>query len=80
MLHPGIRDDIALDAIRHMDAEQLAELGLQHVAYLTSGDRVEGGWTYAIHAANGHLLAVVDDIDEAVDLVRQNDLMLVRVH
>ena len=72
--------DPTLEAVRHMNAEQLAQLGLQHVAYLTCGDLFEGGRAYAIHAADGHLLALVDDIDDAVEIVCQNDLVLVRVH
>jgi hypothetical protein len=33
-----------------------------------------------MHAADGHLLAVVDDINIAVQLARQNNLVLVSVH
>jgi len=72
-------NDPTRDAVRQMNAEQFAQLGLQQVAYLTSGESV-GGRAVAIHAANGHLLAVVDDIDDAVQIICQNDLMLVRVH
>ena len=89
MLHPtaamqfatGAYSERTVNAVRQMNAEQLAELGLQQVAYLTTtDDRVDGRWTYAIHAANGELLAVVDDVADAVDVVCQYDLMLVCVH
>ncbi|MFQ5985441.1 MAG: DUF1150 family protein [Alphaproteobacteria bacterium] len=71
---PADRDDL-----RHLSAQAFAALGAPYLAYI---NRVEAGGTvsYAIHAADGTVLAVVPDREVAFAAARQNGLEPVSVH
>jgi hypothetical protein len=67
------------DPISHMTSEQLRRLGMPWLVYLRSG-RINGEVAYAIHAADGTPIAVVEDVEVALDLASANDLTFARVH
>jgi hypothetical protein len=65
--------------IRHISAEQLAALGVTHIAYLkpVTLNGVEG---IAIHAADGTPMAVAGNRDIATAVVIQNEMLPLSVH
>jgi hypothetical protein len=41
---------------------------------------VEGQTAYAIHAADGTAMAIVEDVEVAIELASANDMTFVAVH
>jgi hypothetical protein len=70
--------DYASEA-RQMTLGQLRRLGVSIVVYVRART-VDGQSAYAIHAADGTAMAVVDDIDLAAELVAERGLSIVTVH
>lgn len=65
--------------VRHMTTTQLRSLGVRSVVYLRSA-MIDGQMAYAIHGADGLPMAVVEDIDLAVELVCENGMAFVAIH
>ena len=85
-----VADDASVDAIgqddpapirdpRRMTAAELRRLGLPRLVYLRCGT-VEGQVAYAIHAADGTAITVVDEIELAIELAAAHDMTFVPVH
>jgi len=74
----AIQQEVAFD-VRHLSEQQLAALGLPHIAYLrpVTIDGVQG---FAIHAADGTPMAVAGNRDVAVAAVVQHEMLPVSVH
>ena len=66
--------------LRHITAEALAHLGMEHLAYVKRVTLEDGQTAYAIHAADGQEMAVMANREVAFATVRQNDLEPVSVH
>ena len=64
---------------RQMTRAQLRRLGVPRLVYLRCG-MVDGQKAYAVHAADGTAIAVVDDVEVAVELVSDNHMIFVAVH
>jgi hypothetical protein len=64
---------------RRMTRAQLRRLGVPRMVYLRCG-MVGGQKAYAVHAADGTEIAVVDDVEVAVQLVSDNHMIFVTVH
>ena len=64
---------------RQMTTMQLRQLGVPTLVYLRSG-LLNGEIAYAIHAADGTPMAVVEDIDVAIELVSERGMAFVAVH
>ena len=71
-------DNMSLD-LRQMTSREFAALGIEYVAYVKPID-VDGRAAFAVHAANGRQVAVVDTREVAMATVRQNDLEPLSVH
>jgi hypothetical protein len=67
------------EQMRQMTANDLAMLGVQHIAYVRPV-MVDGTAGFAIHAADGTQMAVIGDREVAFAVVRQNELEPVSVH
>jgi len=65
--------------IRHISTAQLAQLGMQQIAYVKSVV-VNGTACYAIHAADGTPMAIAGDLDVAVAAIRQHEMVPAQVH
>jgi hypothetical protein len=65
--------------IRHISAEQLAELGVARIAYVKPVE-VNGTEGFAIHAANGAPMALTADRDIAFALILQHEMLPALVH
>ncbi|MBU0725878.1 MAG: DUF1150 domain-containing protein [Alphaproteobacteria bacterium] len=68
-----------LEKIRHLSRNDLALLGMNDVAYVRPV-QIQGQGQFAIHAADGTQMLVVDDISVAVATIRQNDMEPVPLH
>jgi hypothetical protein len=60
--------------IRHISAEQLAELGVARIAYVKPVE-FNGAQGFAIHAANGAPMALIADRDVAIALIMQHEMV-----
>jgi hypothetical protein len=65
--------------VRHLSEEQLAALGMSHIAYVKPVV-VNGVAGFAIHAANGTPMAVAGDRDVAVAAIVQHEMHALSVH
>ncbi len=65
--------------VRHMTAEQLASLGVQHIAYVKPV-LVNGIQGFAIHAADGTPMGMAGNRDVAIAAVVQHELLPLSVH
>ena len=65
--------------IRHLSEAQLAQLGLQQIAYIRP-IIVNGESGFAIHAADGTPMALAGDRDVAIAAVLQQELVPALVH
>lgn len=72
-------DGTPLANVRHLTPAQLLELGIAQLVYLRQGT-VDGEAAYAIHAADGSAVAVVEDIELAIELVAEHGLIFATVH
>ena len=76
-------DDQAASAvimdIRHISAAQLAQLGMQQVAYVKQVE-VNGDQGFAIHAADGTPMAVAGDREVAIAAILQHEMVPAQVH
>ena len=79
-ISPGNREEAfcTVDP-RRMTSAQLRRLGLPRLVYLRCGT-VDGEPAYAVHAADGTAIAVVEDLDVAVELANENNMVFVAVH
>jgi hypothetical protein len=64
---------------RRMTRAQLRRLGLPRLVYLRSGT-VDGQTAFAVHAADGTTIAVVEDLDVAMELASESNMIFVAVH
>lgn len=69
----------AIETTRHMSLQDLAALGLSHVAYVKPVT-IDGRAVYAIHAADGTEMAVMEDRDVALTAIRVHNLEPMSVH
>ncbi len=65
--------------IRHISSEQLAQLGLQQIAYVKPVV-INGTACFAIHAADGTPMAVAGDRDVAFAAISQHEMVAAQVH
>jgi hypothetical protein len=71
--------DVLEDEVRHMTTAQFRRLGVRSVVYLRAG-LMNGEMAFAIHAADGIPMAVVEDVDSAVALACEHGMAFVAVH
>ena len=71
--------DDSLAEIRGITPSELRELGTSQMVYLRSGS-VNGEMAYGIYAADGTVMAVVEDIEVAIELVAERGMTFVAVH
>lgn len=65
--------------IRHLSPEQLAGLGVSHIAYVKPV-MTEGGPAFAIHAADGTPMALAAEMDVAMAAIRQHEMIPSLLH
>jgi hypothetical protein len=65
--------------VRHLSEQQLAALGVSHIAYVKPV-MVNGVQGFAIHAADGTPMAVAGNRDVAIAAVVQHEMLPLSVH
>lgn len=65
--------------LRHYSAADVAAYGVDAVAYVKAIE-INGEAAFAVYAADGRLLASLEDRDTAFAVVRHNDLEPLSVH
>ena len=65
--------------VRHLSEQQLAALGVSHIAYVKPV-MVNGVAGFAIHAADGTPMAVAGNREVAVAAVMQHEMLPLSVH
>ena len=72
----------AVDILKELTIQDFLDVGLDQVAYIkridNSGDDAQG--IYAVHAADGSQISVMDSYDMALSTIRGHDLFPVPVH
>ncbi len=76
--HSGVPEPTGTDP-RQMTRGELLRLGVPRLVYLRRGT-IDGQPAYAIHAADGTAMAVVEDIAVAIELASENNMTFVPVH
>jgi hypothetical protein len=75
----GTVPEVVTFDVRHMSEQQLAALGVSHIAYVKPV-MVNGVQGFAIHAADGTPMAVAGDREVAVAAVMQHEMLPLSVH
>jgi hypothetical protein len=75
----GADDGTVLTDVRQMTQSQLRCLGVSSMVYLRAGT-ADGQAAYAIYAADGTAVAVLDDAEVAIELAAEHGLTFVAVH
>jgi hypothetical protein len=73
-----LNEPVVID-VRHLSEEQLAALGMSHIAYVKPVV-INGVAGFAIHAADGTPMAVAGDRDVAVAAIVQHEMHALSVH
>jgi hypothetical protein len=76
---PVTGQEVVTFDVRHLSEQQLAALGVSHIAYVKPVI-VNGVQGFAIHAADGTPMAVAGDWDVAVAAVMQHEMLPLSVH
>jgi hypothetical protein len=69
-----------VEKLRTLSSTDFASLGMSDLAYVKPVMLEDGGTGYAIHAADGTQMAVVNERNLAFAAIRQHDLEAVVVH
>lgn len=69
----------AKSTLKNLSHQDFLNFGLHHIAYIKPVVSDEGP-AYAIHAADGTALSVLDSLDSAIHLARHNNLFPVTIH
>ena len=70
---------VAAFDIRHLSAEQLAQLGVSQIAYVKPVT-VNGQHGFAIHAADGTPMGLIGDREVAMAAILQHEMHPLSVH
>jgi hypothetical protein len=65
--------------LRHISAEQFAQLGMKQIAYLKP-IVVNGSARFAIHAADGTRIAIAEGLDVAIAAIVQHEMEPAQLH
>jgi len=76
---PGAGQEVVAFDVRHLSEQQLAALGVSHIAYVKPVV-VNGVQGFAIHAADGTPMAVAGNRDVAIAAVVQHEMLPALVH
>jgi hypothetical protein len=74
-----VEDMNVVEKLRAISPTDLAQLGMQWVAYIKPVE-VDSATAYGIFAADGRQLAIVPNKESAIATARQNDLEPLSVH
>lgn len=67
------------DILKNLSKQDFLNFGMQQVAYIRPV-QIQSRQAYAIHAADGTPLSIMDTMDTALIAVRHNDMEPIRLH
>ena len=67
------------ELLKHLSPQAFQAFGMGHVAYVRPV-AIQNRKVFSLHAADGTALTLVDSLEGALVLARQNDLDPVKVH
>lgn len=73
------RQALARQILRGLSPQDFLQFGLHQIAYIRPV-RIMDRAAYALHAADGSTLSVIENFDDAVMTARQSDLQPVTLH
>ena len=73
------REAFSSEILKEMSPQDFLIYGMEDIAYIRSID-LDGEKAYAIHAANGQTLSVLDTESDAIIAIEQNGLDTTRLH
>ncbi len=76
MIH---NDNSTSKILKNLSAQDFLSFGVHDVAYVREID-VDGQAGYAVHAADGTPLSVLNSLDEALNIIEHNDLETAILH
>ncbi len=68
------------DALRKLSVQDFLNMGIDQIAYIKPLEAGKSEPGFAIHAADGRQISVIDSYMSAVALIHQNDMHAVTVH
>jgi hypothetical protein len=75
----GQGGEVRFADIRRLSPQQLAQLGVSHIAYVKPVATKDGD-AFAIHAADGTPMAIAADREVAIAAIRQHEMVPALVH
>lgn len=69
----------AIERLNVLSQREFAALGIAEVAYLRQS-AIDGQPGFAIHAANGRMIGFAPSRNQAIELIRDNDLEPATLH
>jgi hypothetical protein len=76
---PDMPQEVGTFDVRHLSEQQLAALGVSHIAYVKPVI-INGMQGFAIHAADGTPMAVAGNREVAIAAVMQQEMLPLSVH
>ena len=71
-------DDVQ-KVLKNLSTQDFLAIGMHEVAYIRKVE-ADGQDAYTVHAADGTPLSVLDSYEEALHVIRQNDLETAIIH
>ncbi len=77
-----INQEDTSDLLKELSLQDFLDVGLNQVAYIRRLETLETqeGNSYAVYAADGSQISLMDSYETAVDAIRINDLFPVTLH
>jgi len=74
----SVQEVVTFD-VRHLSEQQLAALGVSHIAYVKQV-MVNGVQGFALHPADGTPMAIAGELDVALAAIVQHEMVPAQVH
>lgn len=68
------------DLLKGLSSGDFLKIGMNEIAYIRPLDSLADHTVFAVHAADGTQLSILDTMDMAMATLRHNDLVPVTVH
>lgn len=73
------KDDTTAELLKNLSAQDFLTFGMHDIAYIRQV-YIDGRDGFAVHAADGTPLSVLDSFDEAQQIILHNDLEFAVLH
>lgn len=80
MKNNAVDEEQTLELLKELTIQDFLDVGLDQVAYIKCVEHDAADISFAVHAADGSQISLMDSYDTAVAAIRVNDLFPVTVH